>query len=44
MNFKCWSRRRYKYKELANLVASIVGYDGEIIWDSSKPDGTPRNY
>ena len=29
-------------KELANLVASIVGYDGEIIWDSSKPDGTPR--
>ena len=29
-------------KELANLVASIVGYDGEIIWDTSKPDGTPR--
>ena len=29
-------------KELANLVANIVKYDGEIIWDSSKPDGTPK--
>ena len=29
-------------KELANLISSIIGYDGEIIWDSSKPDGTPR--
>ena len=29
-------------KELANLTASIVGYKGEIIWDISKPDGTPR--
>ncbi|MBF0119157.1 MAG: GDP-L-fucose synthase [Desulfobacterales bacterium] len=29
-------------KELAELVSDIVGYKGEIIWDSSKPDGTPR--
>lgn len=29
-------------KELALLISSIVGYKGEIIWDSSKPDGTPR--
>ncbi len=29
-------------KELASLVASTVGYAGEIRWDSSKPDGTPR--
>lgn len=29
-------------KELANLVANIVGYKGEIIWDTSKPNGTPR--
>ena len=29
-------------KELANLVAKAVGYTGEIKWDSSKPDGTPR--
>lgn len=29
-------------KELAKLVQKIVGHTGEIIWDSSKPDGTPR--
>lgn len=28
--------------ELAAIVASVVGYSGEIHWDSSKPDGTPR--
>jgi GDP-L-fucose synthase len=28
--------------ELADLVAEIVGYHGEIKWDPSKPDGTPR--
>lgn len=31
-----------KIKELARLISSIVGYDGEVIWDSSQPDGTPR--
>lgn len=29
-------------KELAELVRSVVGYEGSIEWDSSKPDGTPR--
>lgn len=29
-------------KALAELIGKIVGYDGEITWDSSKPDGTPR--
>ena len=29
-------------KELANLIANIVGYNGEIKWDASKPNGTPR--
>jgi len=29
-------------KELAALVRQIVGYEGEIIWDTEKPDGTPR--
>ena len=28
--------------ELANLIAGIAGFSGEIEWDSSKPDGTPR--
>lgn len=29
-------------KELANLIASLVGYDREIIWDESKPNGMLR--
>ena len=29
-------------KELTETVASVVGYQGEITWDSTKPDGSPR--
>ena len=29
-------------KEIAELVASAVGYTGRIEWDTTKPDGTPR--
>ncbi|HLN21854.1 MAG TPA: GDP-L-fucose synthase [Bacteroidales bacterium] len=29
-------------KELAGLVKRIIGFEGEIAWDSTKPDGTPR--
>ena len=29
-------------KNLADLVKQIVGFQGNIIWDTSKPDGTPR--
>jgi GDP-L-fucose synthase len=29
-------------KELAEKVSKIAGFEGEILWDSSKPDGTPR--
>ncbi|MDO8879935.1 MAG: GDP-L-fucose synthase [Coriobacteriia bacterium] len=28
--------------ELATLIAEVVGYTGEIVYDTSKPDGTPR--
>ena len=28
--------------DLASLIAEIVGFEGEIKWDKSKPDGTPR--
>ena len=28
--------------ELAELIAKVVGYNAKIIWDQSKPDGTPR--
>lgn len=29
-------------RQLTELVAGVVGYEGEIKWDTSKPDGTPR--
>lgn len=29
-------------KELTELTAKVIGYEGEIKWDLSKPDGTPR--
>jgi GDP-L-fucose synthase len=29
-------------KDLVYKVAKVVGYKGEIVWDSTKPDGTPR--
>jgi GDP-L-fucose synthase len=29
-------------KDLANMIKDVVGYQGEIIWDTNKPDGTPR--
>jgi GDP-L-fucose synthase len=28
--------------ELADLVGEIVGFQGEVVWDQTKPDGTPR--
>ena len=29
-------------RELAETIQKVVGYKGDIIWDTSKPDGTPR--
>jgi GDP-L-fucose synthase len=29
-------------KDLSEIVRKTVGYEGKVIWDSSKPDGTPR--
>src|SRR6266487_1277103 len=29
-------------RELAELICDVVGFDGELTWDASKPDGTPR--
>jgi len=29
-------------KELTELVAAVTGYQGRIVWDATKPDGTPR--
>ena len=29
-------------KELTETIAAVTGYSGRIVWDTSKPDGTPR--
>jgi len=29
-------------RELAELVAELTGFEGELVWDSSKPNGQPR--
>lgn len=36
------TNRDITINELAHLVKEIVGYEGEIVFDSTKPDGTPR--
>ena len=30
--------------ELANMVKEVVGYNGELVFDTTKPDGTPRKW
>ena len=32
----------YTIKELAEIISELTGYEGEIIWDTSKPNGTPK--
>ncbi len=29
-------------RELVYLIAKLTGYDGKLVWDTSKPDGQPR--
>ena len=29
-------------KNLAETISKIIGFEGKIVWDTSKPDGTPR--
>ncbi len=36
------SGREISIAHLARLVASIIGYQGDILWDTTKPNGTPR--
>ena len=33
---------RFLLKELAKLFQKIIAHNGVIVWDKSKPDGTPR--
>jgi len=34
--------REVSIKDLSELIAELIGYHGEIVWDTSKPNGTPR--
>ena len=34
--------RDLSIKEISEIVKEVVGFHGEVIWDESKPDGTPR--
>ncbi|XP_022946263.1 putative GDP-L-fucose synthase 2 [Cucurbita moschata] len=36
------SGKEVSIKELAELVKEVVGFEGDLVWDKSKPDGTPR--
>ena len=36
------SGKEISIRDLAEMVARVVGYNGEILWDTSKPNGTPR--
>lgn len=36
------SGRESSISELAELIRRIIGFAGDIVWDTSKPDGTPR--
>ncbi len=42
----CWinvgSQYEISIKELAEKISDICGFEGKILWDNSKPDGTPR--
>jgi GDP-L-fucose synthase len=30
--------------DLTKLIAEVVGYEGEVVWDTDKPDGQPKRY
>jgi GDP-L-fucose synthase len=36
--------RETKIRDLAEMVASAVGFEGETVWDTSRPDGQPVRY
>jgi GDP-L-fucose synthase len=41
-HINCGAGSEISIEDLAKLVASSVGYDGRIVFDATKPDGTPR--
>ncbi|OAN54869.1 GDP-L-fucose synthase family protein [Sphingobium sp. TCM1] len=41
-HINCGSESEVTIKQLAETIAEVVGYDGQFIFDATKPDGTPR--
>lgn len=40
--FNIWTGKDITIKNLANIVKDIVWFQGEVVWDDSKPNGTPK--
>ncbi|MBF0608459.1 MAG: GDP-L-fucose synthase [Candidatus Magnetobacterium sp. LHC-1] len=40
VHYNVGTGKDYSIRELAGLIASVVGYKGDIVWDTSRPDGT----
>ena len=38
------AHREITIRELTETIARLIGFDGELVWDTSKPDGQPRRY
>ncbi len=36
--------RETRIRDLAELIARLTGFDGELVWDASRPDGQPKRY
>jgi nucleoside-diphosphate-sugar epimerase len=36
--------RETRIRDLAELIAQLAGFEGEIVWDASKPDGQPKRF
>ena len=42
MHYNLGSGIDYSIKDLADMISRVVGFNGEIVWDTTKPDGTQR--
>ncbi len=40
--FNLWTGKDITIRDLANMIQGIVGFEWEIIWDTTRPNGTPR--
>ena len=41
-HINCGSGEEVSIRELAETISSVIGYNGELVFDTTKPDGTPR--